>query len=606
MIRGAWRWFRAHREEERGAVLVLTAISMFAILGAGALGVDLGFTVDGSRQAQAMADTAAAGVVQYINIAFQTQNDTTFQNELNNALGWVLQDNNSNAQMAVTGMLDANGVYTVPKQGCRPPNPIPQGFIPCNAVAVTAKQTVPQPFWGGFNTLVGKSGSGLPVGSGCGIAGQTTGGCGTGCNGQPCFSCPQGGCTSCPATACYSWLPQSTFSIGSYLVNLNSAQAGQDAVILSDILNTLGVTYNITAVGYQGLATTNVTIGQLITASNGQLTSTDVMTTPLSPSQWVAIWTQAVGTEAASLSCGSTPTPPPCTASGVLGGNQITWGNSSPVMLCQMVSIDGSGCGPTSSLLSYEQMSASLNVLQELTTEAELANSTNPIDITAALSIAPLTSAQLTLNVLQPPQVATGPVGTVNTSPSSAPYCPIPVASGTSTCASTAQIQADVTLTVLGVGVIDIPLSAAEGVSTLNQISCVNNAMTNTKIQSFTQTATATVTLQLLGVGQTAQTVASLSVSGAPVTAESYGASVVPPSASTSSATPPTNPIQLGTTNPQLTFSSQTGSWSLVSGLLTGAVDNVLGSVLQAAGVNVGGADVADLGTDCDAIAIAS
>jgi uncharacterized membrane protein len=606
VIRRAWRWFRAHREEERGAVLVLTAISMVAILGAGALGVDLGFTVDGSRQAQAMADTAAAGVVQYINIAFQTPNDTTFQNELNNALGWVLQDNNANAQMAVTGMLYANGTYSVPKNGCRPPNPIPLGFVPCNAVAVSAKQTVPQPFWGGFNTLVGKSGSGLPVGSGCGIAGQTTGGCGTGCSGQPCFSCPQGGCTSCPATACYTWLPQATFSIGSYLVNLNSSQAGQDATILSDILNTLGVTYNITAVGYQGLATTNVTIAQLITASNGQLTATDVMTTPLSPSQWVAIWTQAVGNQAASLSCGGTPTPPQCTAYGVLGGNQITWGNSSPVMLCQLVSVDGSTCDPNNSLLSYEQMSASLNVLQELTTEAELANSTNPIDITGGLNIAPLTSAQLTLNVLQPPQVATGPVGTITTPPTSPPYCP--VASGTSTCATTAQIQADVKLSVLGVGIIDIPLSAAEGISTLNLITCVNNAMTNTKITSVTQTATATVTLQP-GLGLPTQTIASLSVSGAPITAESYSASVVPPTASTAFPTPPTlptNPLQLGTSSPQLTFTGQTGSWSLVSGLLTGAIDNVLGSVLQAAGVSVGGADVADLGTDCDAIGIAS
>ena len=37
--------------------------------GAGAMGVDIGFTVDGSRQAQAMADTAALDMARYINIA---------------------------------------------------------------------------------------------------------------------------------------------------------------------------------------------------------------------------------------------------------------------------------------------------------------------------------------------------------------------------------------------------------------------------------------------------------------------------------------------------------------------------------------------------------
>ncbi len=244
------------------------------------------------------------------------------------------------------------------------------------------------------------------------------------------------------------------------------------------------------------------------------------MTTPLSPSQWVAIWTQAVGTQEASLSCGSTPTPAQCVAYGVLNGNQITWGNSQTVMLCQLVSVDGSTCAPANAALSYEQMSASLNVLQELTTEAELANSASNIDITSALGITGISSAQLSLSVLQPPQVATGPVGSITTPPTSPPYCP--VASGTSTCASTAQVQADVQLTVLGIGVVNIPLSAAYGISTLTSITCVNNAMTNTKITSMTQTATATVTLQLAGLGQTAQTIASLIVSGAGPTGESY------------------------------------------------------------------------------------
>ena len=53
------RFVSGRRRDERGATLIFTAISLIALLGAGAMGVDVGFTVFGSRQAQAMADTAA-------------------------------------------------------------------------------------------------------------------------------------------------------------------------------------------------------------------------------------------------------------------------------------------------------------------------------------------------------------------------------------------------------------------------------------------------------------------------------------------------------------------------------------------------------------------
>ncbi len=42
---------------------------MVALLGAGAMGVDLGFQVDTNQQAQAIADTAAIDMARYINIA---------------------------------------------------------------------------------------------------------------------------------------------------------------------------------------------------------------------------------------------------------------------------------------------------------------------------------------------------------------------------------------------------------------------------------------------------------------------------------------------------------------------------------------------------------
>ncbi len=608
MIRRVWSWIRRHRDEEQGAVLIFTAIAMVAVLGAGAMGVDVGFSVYGSREAQAMADTAAADLVQYINNADQSRTNAGVQQYLETELNGVLQDNGSNANLTVTPMLYSGGVYTIPTGGCKLVVPTPPTFTPCNAVAVQATQGVPQPFWGGFNTLVGKSGSGLPPtgsgNSGCGLT--TVTGCGIGCNGMtaPCFDCPVGGCATCPTTSCYAWLPQSTFSIGSYLASFNSQQVPFLGEILGDTLGTV----DVTAVGYEGLANTDVTLNQLITASGGLLTANNLMTADLSASQWLAIWTDAVDNQEADLSCGASPTPLQCSAATALG--EMDFSSSSSVALCDLVSINGSSSGPNCTeqdpTITYSGLDASLNVLQMLTTEAELANGTNAVNVTSGLQMSGITGT-LTTDVVQTAQVATGPVGSV-TSPANG----CPPTSGTATCAETAQVSADLSLNISGIGTVSIPLSAADGIATLTTMTCANTvtgAITSTKISAETTTATAAVTL-----GGAAVATLTISGVGPPPAAESYSSAVVPPSASTlpGAAGPDadTNPIQIGTDDPSLSsgmsFSNEVGLWSLISGTMTGVVADAIGPLLQAAGVTVGGADVADLGTDCDAIEIGS
>ena len=68
-LRRIRRFVWGRRRDERGATFIFTAISMVALLGAGAMGVDVGFSVYGSREAQAMADTGALDMARYINIA---------------------------------------------------------------------------------------------------------------------------------------------------------------------------------------------------------------------------------------------------------------------------------------------------------------------------------------------------------------------------------------------------------------------------------------------------------------------------------------------------------------------------------------------------------
>jgi uncharacterized membrane protein len=616
VIGRVWSWIRRHRDEEQGAVLIFTAIAMVAVLGAGAMGVDVGFTVYGSREAQAMADTAAADIIQYINNADQETSNPGVQSYLNTKLSGVLQDNNSNANLTVTPMLYSGGVYTVPAGGCKLPVPTPPTYPACNAVAVQATQAVPQPFWGGFNNLAGKSGSGLPPtgsgSSGCGLT--TVTGCGIGCNGMstPCFDCPVGGCATCPTTSCYTWLPQSTFSIGTYLASFDS----QQVALLNDIFgNSLG-TVGVTAVGYEGLANTDVTLNQLITASGGLLTTDNVLTASYSAAQWQAIWLAAVENQEGSLNCGAAPTPLQCNAATALGPSEMTLTSSSTtnVALCALVVVNGENCSVAGAdaaanqpEITYSGLDASLNVLQMLTTEAELANGSSAVNVTSGLQISGVTGT-LTTDVVGPAQIATGPVGSI-TSPATG----CPPSSGTATCAETAQVSADLSLSILGVvGTVDIPLSAADGIATLTTMTCantVNGAITSTKITSETTTATAAVTLA-------GAAVATLTLSGASASAQSYTASVVPPTASTASAG--TNPRQVGTDDPTPTISGPTGLYTgLLSTLLgtwtpplntwtPGPLSDAIGPLLQAAGVTVGGADVADLGTDCDAIEIGS
>jgi len=216
-------------------------------------------------------------------------------------------------------------------------------------------------------------------------------------------------------------------------------------------------------------------------------------------------------------------------------------------------------------------------VLQTLTTEAEVANAGAGFNVQTALGITGVTASTLTVTVGQVPQVAYGPVTTTTASPGS--------------------VTADLKLNVQGQGILDIPLSAASGTATLKTVNCYDNAMTSTKIAATTTSPTATVTLA-------GTSIATLSVSGYSGPQISYAGGttgVVPPTASTQSAD--TNPITVGSNSPTLSYSGLSTS-SPVFNLLTSTLPGVYGPVLQAAGVPVGGAEAADLSTNCGAVSI--
>jgi uncharacterized membrane protein len=533
------------RRDEQGATLIITAITMVALLGAGAMGVDLGFSVYGSRQAQAMADTAALDVVQNIGTADSQSTSGAVQTYLNNLLAGVDTDNGSNAGLSVTPGWWLNGVFTAQtvSTGCAgtvfsttPP--------PCNAVQVSATQSVPQPFWGGFSTLTGHSGQSTVA----------------------------------------AWTPAAGFSIGSYLATINT----QQSAVLNVLLGALGTSGNVTILGYQGLANTYVTVSQLITASGGLLTNSNVMTASLPAQDWQTIWTAAVGNQVAQTNCTSSPLL--CNAQTALSGLGFGTSLNGYAQLCQMVSINGSTC--SNGTLPTSALSANLNALQTLTTEAELANGNSALNVASALNITGVASASLYLHFGQPPQLAYGPVGSYT----SAAQCPAPTGQ-TSTCATTTQLWSDLQLTLqpivgLPTQVLDITLSGATGTATLSQVNCTNNVLQTVKINVDTSAATGNVSLN-------GANIATASVNGVTNKAGTY--SVVPPNSTTVSGA--TNPRNFGTTTPSITVSGLGLVPSLVGTVLSTA-QGALGPVLQATGFSVGGAQVAATSADCDDVSI--
>jgi uncharacterized membrane protein len=521
---------------ERGATLILVAISMTALIAASGMAVDLGRTFVTNRSLQLVADAAALDSARYI----AAQETLTLPSSTSNLVveaDHAATNNGSGANLSVTEGLWTSPTFT-PESGahCKGTTP-PSGNLPCNAVQVTATSNLARLFSHGTSTL--------------------------------------------SRTAVAADTPEASFSIGSYFASI--ATPSPQMSVLGVLLGNLGASANLTAVGYSGLANTFVSVQQLINASGGILTPTNVMSATLSAAQWDSFLNGAVSSQAALLTCGNTPTPYPCAATSVLRPFVLSAGplSSTSLQLCHIVSVDGSTCG---SQLSQVALSTNINVLQTLTTEAELANGAAGLNVTAALGLTNLgvpipAVLYLSASAVHPPVVGYGPVGTT---------------------ASTGQVGATLALTVpvplVGNEVLNIPITAATGTATLSTVTCQFNSLYKASISvGTTASGPNSVTLNN-------SPIATLTLNGvSPSRLVQFGPLVVPPSPATAGA----NPVNVATSTPTVTFGSQAGGLpALVSTLLNTTVPPILGPVLQSLGVEVAGAQVADLSTNCDAVSL--
>jgi uncharacterized membrane protein len=527
-----------HRDNvERGATLILVAISMTTLIAASGMAVDLGRTFVTNRSLQLVADDAALDSARYI----AAQETLTLPSSASNLVveaDNAATNNGSGANLSVTEGLWSSPTFT-PESGahCKGTTP-PSGNLPCNAVEVAASSNLAHLFSHGTSTL--------------------------------------------SRTAVAADTPEAAFSIGSYLASMTTPSPQMS--VLGVLLGQIGASANLTAVGYSGLANTFVSVQQLINASGGILTPTNVMSATLSAAQWDSFLNGAVSSQAALLTCGNTPTPYPCAATSVLRPFVLSPGplSSMSFQLCDIVSIDGSSCG---SQLSQVALSTDINVLQTLTTEAELANGTSGLNVTAALGLTdtlgnPIPAVlYLSASAIHPPAVAYGPVGST---------------------ASTGQVGATLALTVpvpqLGNEVLNIPIAAATGKATLSTVTCQFNSLYKTSISvGTTASGPNSVTLNN-------SQVATLTLNGvSPSRLVQFGPLIVPPSPATAGS----NPVNVATSTPTISFGSQVGGLPvLVSTLLNTTLPPILGPVLQSLGVEVAGGQVADFSTNCDAVSL--
>lgn len=374
---------RRRARGQEGAILVFTAVALVALLGATALSVDFGRLTVHKRSLQAVADAAAA--------------DARF------ALG------QASANTGVVTMADASALRN--------------GFDP-NA-AGNSLVAIP-----GTNALVNSvqtfcpwAGASLPTPAGCPAAitdlTLSTAVQVTVSGSIPFFFAPAAGGAlsgSASATGTYSTslggpiTPMTGVRVGSYLAAADPSNGSDLGSLLGGLLGDS----SIQAVGYSGLASGDVTLGQLATAL-GVGTPSRALTTSVSYPQLVAATISALD---------ANPSDPGASAAlTVLNGlsTELTGSFPTNITLGQLLNLSSPG--------DASAASAYLNVADIVTGGAEISNGQNflsapgislaldPATLLPELKALGVINSQLgavkaSVTAIQAPQSAYGPVGT--------------------------------------------------------------------------------------------------------------------------------------------------------------------------------------------------
>ncbi len=514
---------------EKGVVLIVTVLCMALMATACAFAVDLGRNVVINRSLQSIADSGALDSALYLDDGGLCSSGSTEASTISTN-GQPIGSLPSGFSPTVTAIPGSYVGTTFTKYAS-----------PCNAVKTTASDSMSNLFVSGSSSLTRSA-----------IAALT---------------------------------PFAGFDIGTYVTNVST----QQSTVLNTLLGNLSGHSNQTAVsisgiGYNGLATTGITISQLISANSSVLSTSNILTASYTDVQWATFLSNAV-TAVSGSNTSLTSLITKLTANS----------HTTSTTLCSMIST--ADC--TSGSVSVSGLSTTINVLQVLTAEAELANGTNAIALTSLINLGTVTTllnSLLNATIGTPSLVVTGIQKPVYA------YGPVP------TSASTTQVTATLTiplnLTLAGITLaslpIVIPLNVAQGTAKLSSVTCNNDTFSQDGILVTTTGVSNNVTVG----GLQATTITALGNTQT----DTYAASVVPPTSATITAG--TNPVTSGSFGFG-TVNVSSGLDGLLPSVLDSIVGNVLsplslvlGPVLQLFGISLAGAQVATISSNCGAASL--
>lgn len=280
--------------------------------------------------------------------------------------------------------------------------------------------------------------------------------------------------------------PETGVSIGTALLGINAANSNLLSPILTGLFGP-NSNVNLQAVGYQGLANSSVTLGQLAAALNLGSVS-QLLTTTVSYPQLLQAEAQALGAgpQGPSVQAGLS------VLNGLIALPQV--GGAFPIdfTLGQLLNVQDPGASSTANI--------GVNALNLLTSAVEFGHGPSAINVSYVnLGIPDLSNVSVTASIIQPAQMAFGPVGTK---------------------ATDAQVALTVSayVSVAGLAAVTVPLKVtlAQGTATITAIPC------NPTPPTFS-IVTNTASLYLGSAPGTQPGPVDVSVSGGVSVAEAYG-----------------------------------------------------------------------------------
>ncbi|MGA3942175.1 TadG family pilus assembly protein [Ralstonia nicotianae] len=191
-----------------------------------------------------------------------------------------------------------------------------------------------------------------------------------------------------------------SFSLGSGLASTNTGLLNS---VLGALLGNGNSALNLDLVSYQGLANTTIRVSDLMAALNVG-TVQQLIAAQVSLSQLVSAVVSAGGQNGLTgVSVGTVLAPNTLVLGPLLRNTLINLGNSTgtPGVL-QFLAQAGN---------DQSVLNAQLNVLDLVTTAAQIANNKNAVAISTGLTLPGLLGTTLNLKVIQPPVIAIGPPG---------------------------------------------------------------------------------------------------------------------------------------------------------------------------------------------------